>query len=287
MKKIFLDAGHNHSRFNTGAAGNGLREQDISFDVAKRVSDLLKTDFETMLSRPNNETNLGTDNASSINTRWQLANQWGADYFISVHCNAGGGTGAETLYFKNDSEQFAKTINNVYSLKMGLRNRGAKKRGDIAVLSRSNMPSCLMELGFLDAPEGTPDVAILTNRRQDMAEAIADGIYDFMGKNRVKVPQIPVVVDVKGAKTDMEDKMTPELKNQIQEMIKLEIEAALGKRYNNLEEVPEWGKDAIRHIITLDAFSYAEELDLSHDMLRQFVLNYRLGIYNSKTVNGG
>ena len=87
--KIFLDAGHNNSNFNTGASGNGMREQDITFQVAKKLSDILKDDFDVMLSRPTQDTNLGTDNASAVNMRWQLANKWGADYFISIHCNAG------------------------------------------------------------------------------------------------------------------------------------------------------------------------------------------------------
>jgi len=98
MKKIFIDAGHNFSGFNTGAVGNGMREQDITFDVAAKLSRILENaGLEVRLSRPTLQTNLGTDNASAITARWQMSNAWGADIFLSIHANAGGGTGAETL----------------------------------------------------------------------------------------------------------------------------------------------------------------------------------------------
>ena len=71
--KIFLDSGHNNSSFNTGAERNGLREQDITYEVSRMLGDILEHYFEIKLSRPTKETNLGTNNATAINARWQIA----------------------------------------------------------------------------------------------------------------------------------------------------------------------------------------------------------------------
>ena len=89
--KIFIDQGHNPSgNHNTGAEGNGLFEQDITYNVGKYLSSILGKDprFEVKLSRPTPNTVLGTDNSSSLSSRVNLANSWRADYFLSIHVNA-------------------------------------------------------------------------------------------------------------------------------------------------------------------------------------------------------
>ena len=175
--KIFIDAGHNYSSFNTGASANGLREQDITFKVAFALSKLLKPHFEVKLSRKTLETNLGTNNATAVNARWQMANAFGADLFISIHANAGGGTGCETIFKSDISKPIAQTINDTYAETMGLRNRGIKPRTDLAVLNNTKMPAILIELAFVDAPVDQPDVEILKNKVAEMAEALAKGIF--------------------------------------------------------------------------------------------------------------
>ena len=39
--KIFIDAGHNDSGYDTGAQGNGIREQDVTYAIAKKLSEKL------------------------------------------------------------------------------------------------------------------------------------------------------------------------------------------------------------------------------------------------------
>ena len=88
--RIFIDQGHNPSGPNTGAEGNGLREQDVNFIVGVYLADLLRADprFEVRLSRNSPDEILGTSNASSLAARVRMANSWPADYFISIHCNS-------------------------------------------------------------------------------------------------------------------------------------------------------------------------------------------------------
>ena len=51
-------------------------------------------------------------------------------------------------------------------------------------------------------------------------------------------------------------------------------------RFNNLDEIPEWGKAAVRKLIDRDVFADTSKLDLSIDMLRILVFNNRMGIYD-------
>jgi len=196
-KKIYIDAGHNYSSFNTGALGNGMREQDITFDVSFYLGEILKRHgFDIRLSRPTLQTNLGNPNlpslqernASAINARWQEANAWGADYFISIHANAGGGSGAETLFARNEDRAFAQTVQDVYSAIMGLRNRRIWQRQDIAVIRWTTMPAILLELAFIDALPTAPDVDILRNRRYEMAVGVAKGMLAYFGVDYCEKP---------------------------------------------------------------------------------------------------
>ena len=59
--KIYIDQGHNPNPPNTGAEGNGLREQDITYEVGVRLAELLRQNgnFDVRLSRPTRETQLG------------------------------------------------------------------------------------------------------------------------------------------------------------------------------------------------------------------------------------
>ncbi|MCL2855317.1 MAG: N-acetylmuramoyl-L-alanine amidase [Defluviitaleaceae bacterium] len=241
--KIFIDAGHNHSGFNMGAVGNGMREQDITFSVAYLLAPILeRAGLTVRLSRPTLETNLGIDNASSINTRWQMANDWGADYFVSIHVNAGGGTGAETLYGRANSAEFARVVQDVYSKAMGLRNRRVWLREDLGVLRNTKMPAILIETAFIDAPQGSPDLEILRNKHTQMAQAIGDGILQYLG---VEAQSNPVA-----------------------------------ERFNQVAEMPIWASPTIQKLVDKGFLSgTGQGLDLSLDMIRIFVINDRVGLY--------
>ena len=102
--KIYIDQGHNPRDYNTGAEGNGFYEQDITYDIGRRLYALLSTsdEFEVRLSRPTEQTVLGTNNSSSLTARVREANSWGADVFLSLHTNASlnpSATGSEALIY--------------------------------------------------------------------------------------------------------------------------------------------------------------------------------------------
>ena len=51
--KIYIDAGHNPTNPNAGAEGNGYREQDLVFEIARQTAAILRQNgLEVRLSRP-------------------------------------------------------------------------------------------------------------------------------------------------------------------------------------------------------------------------------------------
>jgi len=256
MKKIFIDAGHNYSNWGTGAVANGMREQDITFDVAFELGRLLTAaGLDVMLSRPTVQTNLGTSNNSSINARWQMSNAWAADFFISIHANAGGGTGAETLFFRGDSAGFAHTVQDVYSEEMGLRNRRVWQRDDVAVIRHATCPAILVELAFIDSPPANPDIEILRNRRPEMAAAVAKGVLAHLGVD-------PSAATAEG--------LSPK-------------GAVPLARFNTLDELPTWARPAIQRLVDAGHLrgnnNDLTALDLPMDMVRIFVVHDMAGLY--------
>lgn len=148
MVKIFIDPGHGGT--DSGANGNGLLEKNVTLNIAKRVRDMLTNEYSNAtvkMSRTGDQT-------VSLTKRTNDANSWGADYFLSIHINAGGGTGYED-YIHNtlsDSSRTAKLRNTIHQeiIKLNnLQNRG-KKKANFHVLRESRMPAMLTENGFID-----------------------------------------------------------------------------------------------------------------------------------------
>ena len=182
--KIYLDPGHNHSGADTGACGNGLKEQDITWLIAARTRDKLETaGLMVQMSRNRITDNAGSGTVrSSLSARTQAANRWGADLFVSIHCNAGGGHGTETYCFQggiSSGFKLAKKVQACLVETAGLTNRGVKINPSLAVLRGSDMPAVLIETGFIDNPQ---DAAVLGSEagQEKFAEAITQGICGYL-----------------------------------------------------------------------------------------------------------
>ena len=181
--KIYIDQGHNPVNPNAGAEAFGLREQDIVYTIGILLADLLRSaGYEVRLSRPTPEMQLGTSNATSLARRVNDANSWGADYFISLHCNASddpSATGTEALVYARDTPAYRLAENILRGIvrRTGLQNRGVKLRPGLYVLRRTAMPAVLCELGFITNPS---DAALLSGSPQLFAEGIYDGITAYL-----------------------------------------------------------------------------------------------------------
>ena len=184
--KIYVDQGHNPSGFNTGAEGNGFYEQDLTFEIGRRLYLLLEAnpEFTPRLSRPTEDTILGTSNSSSLVARVREANSWGADIFLSLHNNAAENpraSGNEALVYgpnQTVANALAEEILEQLTLTTGLRNRGIVYRPGLYVLKETVMPAVLVEMGFISNPY---DAELLAYSPGLFATGIYRGILAYYG----------------------------------------------------------------------------------------------------------
>lgn len=180
---VVIDPGHNYSGVDTGAVGNGLREQDITYLISEKLKPLLERNgFSVIMTRNSIKDNVSNESVSaSLNRRAEIANRNGADLFLSIHCNAGGGTGTETYYCtgSGSGQKFAQCVQNRVVEEIGLRDRGVKS-AKYAVLRNTDMTALLLETAFIDTAS---DAKVLgdSDYQQRFAEAIAKGICDYVG----------------------------------------------------------------------------------------------------------
>lgn len=181
--KIYIDQGHNPVNPNAGSEGNGLREQDVVYRIGQLLAERLRADgrFEVRLSRPTATTQLGSSNSTSLSARVRDANDWGADYFISLHTNAAdasSASGTEMLVYSRDSRAYrlAEDMLDGVIAVTGLPDRGVKLRPGLYVLRKTRMPAVLAELGFITNPG---DAALLSGSPGLFAEGLYRGIVAY------------------------------------------------------------------------------------------------------------
>ena len=165
--KIFINPGHGGN--DCGAVGNGLKERDVVLNIGKRVENYLRAvGYDVKLFQYDGLAEICAD-----------ANAFGADLFVSIHCNAATGKaqGTETYHFygSNDSRRLAVLIQRQIVNSIAVANRGVKEAG-FYVLANTDMPAVLVETAFIDNPQ---DAALLKEREDDFAKAIARGISDY------------------------------------------------------------------------------------------------------------
>lgn len=183
QRTVVLDPGHNYSVTDTGAVGCGLREQDVTYYIASKVKPLLENNgFRVIMTRNSLTDNVSAESVSaSLKRRAEIANNAGADLFLSIHCNAGGGSGTETYYYSGseDGKRLASAIQRNVVAEVGLENRGVKSAG-FAVLRYTSMVAALLETAFIDTEA---DAAMLSNESGQWAyaEGIARGICEYFG----------------------------------------------------------------------------------------------------------
>lgn len=178
---ICLDAGHGDT--DAGAVNEDRLEKDDNLRIALAVRDKLEAAGSERLTVLMTRTD---DTFLELQQRVDLANENGATLFVSLHRNSGGGKGVEvwTSSLKEKAEcRLAQYIMD------GLEQAGVQKvRGvkhgtagnpavSYTVVGRTEMPACLVELGFIDNDE---DNALLDSHWDAYAQAIADGILKMV-----------------------------------------------------------------------------------------------------------
>lgn len=175
LKKIFIDAGHGGS--DSGAAGNNLKEKDITLSISKQLGNILNSQgYAIKYSRT-------SDTYISLEDRAKEANAWGADLFVSIHTNAFSSSSARgtECYTHPSASGTAKTLSknvaNAISRNLGIPNRGHKE-ADFAVLRLTNMPAILVETAFIS---NSNDATLLRTRQDEFASTISNQIINTLG----------------------------------------------------------------------------------------------------------
>ncbi|MEA4891187.1 MAG: N-acetylmuramoyl-L-alanine amidase [Peptococcaceae bacterium] len=147
-KKIILNPGHgpkNSGVFDPGAVGpSRIREADVNLAVAKLLQPLLEAaGAQVLLVRDG-------DLEDVVNT----ANAAGADFFVSIHCNAAtdpAARGTETYIYSDTSKAkaLAGAVQSAVVAALGTADRGVKVRPGLYVLRKTAMPALLIELAFV------------------------------------------------------------------------------------------------------------------------------------------
>lgn len=184
--KIFIDQGHNPSLINAGASAEGILEADVTYEVGSFLATLLNNDprFEARLSRPEPDSVLGTTIRESLQTRVELANDWEADFFISIHANANTNSniqGAEVYLYANNAnnEQLAQDILDGMNDVTAIKDNGIRINLSLYVLRNTTMPALLVELGYLTNEE---DRNKLANDPRAFSQGIYIGINDYFSE---------------------------------------------------------------------------------------------------------
>lgn len=179
--KVYINPGHDLD-YDSGAVNpnSGLRECDVAAKIGAKVKEYLEVaGCECRLLQSDN---LYYD--SQYDDRpipvCDDANNWGADVFISIHCNAANcqarGTEVECYSYMSDGGNLAQCIQNQIVGALGTVDRGVKEMPGLIVLRHTDMPAVLVETAFIDNDD---DAALLTDKWDDIARAIARGVTDY------------------------------------------------------------------------------------------------------------
>ncbi|GAA0595352.1 sporulation-specific N-acetylmuramoyl-L-alanine amidase [Virgibacillus siamensis] len=173
--KLYLDPGHGGS--DPGARGNGIVGKEIVLDIARRIRDILTSDYNGV----NVKMSRIGDKSVSLEERTNEANSWGADYFLSIHCNAFNGKAQgyedyihESLSDSSQTAAYQDVMHEKIIAVNRLRNRGQKK-ANFHVLRETVMPALLTENGFIDNEH---DAALISDPswRQTVAQGHVNGL---------------------------------------------------------------------------------------------------------------
>ena len=227
---IGIDKGHTLQDGGACGAVGFLKESVENRRVGNKVIEKLKALGHTVIDC---SCDYSTDSNAQLGAIVRKANAQRLDLFLSLHLNAGGGTGSE-VYTTNTSgaKQEARNLINVYCNKTGFRNRG-HKYANYYVLRRTVAPAMLLEMAFVDTKA---DYNKWNELGADLiANAIVEGITGQTVVNKPSAPSrtgytVKIATDVlnvrAGAGTNY----------------KINTQVRRGEVYTIVEESNGWGK---------------------------------------------
>lgn len=188
---LVLDAGHGLTtpgkQTMNGKYGI-IKEWELNNKVLLYIMEYLK-DYAITIYRTDDPTGK-TD--IDLLERVKRCNTYGAVLFISIHHNAGGGTGIE-VYWHTKGTQEDKKIAEIVAPKLatstGLRNRGVKQEAWTVLTCKAT--AILVEGGFMDTRSDYEYMCTEKGQRA-YAKAIADSVIQYLSLEKKVVEQKPV-----------------------------------------------------------------------------------------------
>lgn len=187
--KVVIDPGHAGRNVDPGAVNSatGLQEADIALIVSRRVESLLlAAGHEVKLTR----TDWEQAETDDLSYRTSLANDWGAELFVSIHCNSAASRGAAgyevwtspgdtlgdvlaTFIFEQIAAEFPDRAG-----RTDLSDGDPDKESRFYVLVHTDAPASLVEMAFISNDE---EAALLSDAawQERYARAIVQGVTDY------------------------------------------------------------------------------------------------------------
>lgn len=181
MAKVIISTGHyGKSVCLPGAVGNGYKEAVEARKIVERVGQLIGKNEAITFTDTTSKTQI-----QNLKTITNYHNSKRRELDVSIHFNAGGGTGVEVLYktqkaiATNWAGEIAKTLN--------LKNRGAKHRPELAFLRNTKQPAVLIEICFIDSKD---DMKAYKANFEKLCLCIAELIADQV---QIELPKVTVI----------------------------------------------------------------------------------------------
>lgn len=175
---VAVDAGHSPSAFGTiGPWGN--TEASVNLAVAK----VMKRYFEARGAK----VVMIQDGTRELSLQDRVAMAWQgrADFFISIHCDAcpegqnpREKEGFSVHYYYPQSRWLAEEIHRIYGDRVKFRDQGLW-RSNLAVCRTTQMPSILLEQGFLVLPE-LEEIMLTPKHHEQVADVLYNALVSLM-----------------------------------------------------------------------------------------------------------
>ena len=185
-KVVIIDAGH--GGFDPGKTGkSGDNEKNINLKISSYLQQYLEQSGAVVIVTRNADNALGDSKREDMSERRRISNESNGDILISIHQNAftsGQPSGAQVFYFKTSDEgkRLAEHIQQSLIDTLDKNNkRQAKANSDYYVLKTTEIPSAIVECGFLSNAE--EEAKLNTDEyQQQTAWAIYKGIVNYFNE---------------------------------------------------------------------------------------------------------
>ena len=189
-KVIILDAGH--GGWDPGKTGTqGDNEKNINLQIAQKLKQYLEQGGAVVYMTRNSDEALGEKKGEDMKERKRIANESEGDIFISIHQNAfpkGSAKGAQVFYHKKSQEgkKLAEEIQKSLKKYVDDENiREVKENTNYYILKKTELPSALVECGFLSNLEEEKKLNT-EEYQQKVAWAIYVGIMNYFEQQDIQ-----------------------------------------------------------------------------------------------------